>query len=214
MTSPSNMKDIITKQYFGILALLIALIPQVAHTVYVYSENGHYSDPWFAWCYAIAVDLAILIFTVRGWIWTALAYLLVTLAHNLAYQFLPKGIESSILIAVTQSATIFSFSHVFYVARKKRNRNDITLEPAKLELVKRIISMMESGIYFEPQPYHCPACTCRYPTAKKLNGHISGHKMRNEWQADQYGNWEGENRERADKLAQLNASDMNPASNI
>ncbi len=55
------MKQIITKEWFGILALTIILIPQVAHTVYVFSENSQYDNPWFAWFYAAGVDLAILI---------------------------------------------------------------------------------------------------------------------------------------------------------
>ena len=60
------MKRLITREWFGIVALTIILIPQVAHTVYVFQANSQYSDPWFAWCYAIGVDLAILIFTVKG----------------------------------------------------------------------------------------------------------------------------------------------------
>ncbi len=139
------MKEFITKEYFGIIVLLIALVPQVAHTVHVFESNSHYPNPWFAWPYAISVDLAILIFTVRGWIWTAVGYLLATLAHNFAYHFLPEQSEwGSALIGVTLSITIFSFSHVFYTGKK---RTKSAIDDAILDLAKRLSSEVQAGIY-------------------------------------------------------------------
>ncbi|MDN5201164.1 hypothetical protein QQ008_07320 [Fulvivirgaceae bacterium BMA10] len=195
------MKKLIMTEYFGIIVLLVALIPQIAHTVYVFKINSHYPEPWFAWCYAIGVDLAILIFTVRGWIWTAVAYLMATLAHNIAYQFFPQSDISSILIGITLSATIFSFSHIFYSGSKKRNES--ADDDALIDLGKRIESAVQSGIHIEAHPYLCPCCGLTFPTSKKLNGHISGHKMKGEWDEDKYGDWKHKNNERSSLLSEL-----------
>lgn len=195
------MKKLITKEYFGIIVLLVALVPQIAHTVYVFKINSHYPDPWFAWCYAIGVDLAILIFTVRGWIWTAVAYLVATLAHNIAYQFFPQSEISSILIGVTLSCTIFSFSHIFYTSAKKRSES--ADDDALIDFAKRIESAIQSGVHIEAHPYLCPCCGLTFPTSKKLNGHISGHKMKVEWNEDEYGDWKKVNHERSLLLSEL-----------
>jgi len=179
---------------FEIVALVIVLIPQVAHTVYLFKANSQYDNPWFAWCYAIGVDMAILIFTLRGWIWTTLAYLAATLAHNMAYQFLPQSDFSAILIGISLSGTIFSFSHVFYT-RKKKDTESAT-ESKEMQFAKRMYCAMTSGVYFEAQPYRCPSCGLTFPSAKKLNGHISAHKVKNEWNESAYGDWKKENEQR------------------
>ncbi|WP_024773058.1 C2H2-type zinc finger protein [Aquimarina macrocephali] len=195
------MKQIITKEWFGIVALTIILIPQVAHTVYVFSENSQYDNPWFAWFYAVGVDLAILIFTVKGWKKTAFIYLLGTIAHNVVYQFYPTSIYSSILIAIMLSGTIFSFSHLFYADKPV---NEFLAE--KLDIFSQL---QEHHIDMELKPYRCPECHKSFANTKQLNGHISGHKQTGNWHEDQYGDWERENTKRGDLLRQLNISYTN-----
>ncbi len=196
------MKKLIGQKYFEIAVLMVVLVPQVAHTVYVFKVNSQYPDPWFAWAYALGVDLAILIFTVRGWIWTAVGYLLATLAHNLVYQFLPEKSDwGSVLIGTTLSVTIFCFSHLFYRHRKQRQHS--ADEEALIDLGKRVKSAQENGIQLEAQPYHCPCCGQTFPNSKKLNGHISGHKMKNEWKEEEYGDWKIKNQEYEAALIEL-----------
>jgi len=184
------MRKFILNEAFGIVALTVLLIPQIAHTIYVFKINSQYTNPWFGWCYAIGVDLAILIFTVKGWTRTAYAYFVGTLAHNLVYQFYPESLWSSILICVMLSATIFSFSHLFYHKDEAVERKDTAIEPQPSAKVLRISAAVEAGIHFEAQPYLCPECKQSFASTKKLNGHISGHKQKEMWSADDYGNWE------------------------
>ena len=195
------MRKFILNEAFGIIALTVLLIPQIAHTIYVFKINSQYTDPWFGWCYAIGIDLAILIFTVKGWTRTAYVYFAGTLAHNLVYQFYPKSMWSSVLICIMLSATIFSFSHLFYHKDKAVERNDTTTPLQASAEALRITAAIKSGIYFEAQPYLCPECKQSFASTKKLNGHISGHKQKDTWFADSYGNWEEENTKRAELFA-------------
>lgn len=188
------MKRLITQEWFGIIALTIILIPQVAHTVYVFDQNSQYINPWFAWCYAIGVDLAILIFTVRGWKKTALIYLLGTFAHNFVYQFYPESIYSALLIGVMLSGTIFSFSHLFYA-----QPSDVT-DSQKGTMDTWLEYLHTHHIAFELKPYQCPECHKSFVNSKQLNGHISGHKQTNSWQEESYGDWETENNKRCELL--------------
>ncbi len=189
------MKKLITNEVFGICALLTLLIPQVAHTVYVFKINSHYGDPWFTWSYAIGVDLAILIFTVRGWIKTAVIYFFGTLAHNIVYQFWPESVWSAALLCLMLSATIFSFSHLFYYENPMKIRSEKLSDDLKL-----LIAASQSGVRCELQPFECPECGEAFTSSKKLNGHISGHKARDNWYPSTYGDWEKENQRRSSAI--------------
>lgn len=194
------MKRLITREWFGIVALTIILIPQVAHTVYVFQANSQYSDPWFAWCYAIGVDLAILIFTVKGWKRTALIYLLGTIAHNLVYQFYPESIYGAILVGVMLSGTIFSFSHLFYATESHVQKD-------QEKSLKALFAYLKvQNIEFELKPHKCPECDKAFTNAKQLNGHISGHKQTDSWQDEDYGDWESENHVREHLLQQIHTN--------
>lgn len=186
------MKKIIEKEVFGILAMTILLIPQIAHTVYVFEANSHYQHPWFSWCYALGVDLAILIFTVKGWLRTAFIYLFATLAHNLAYQFMPEGVASSILISVVQSTTIFSFCHLFFKKKKPSSEVNHT-DPEVAEELMEIQRALEAGVRFKPQPFVCPECDDCFVYPEDLEDHTTMHKELGEWKPEQYGAWELDN---------------------
>ena len=201
--SNRNMRKFIINEAFGIIALAILLIPQIAHTVFIFKVNSQYDDPWFAWCYAIGVDLAILIFTVKGWIRTAILYFLGTLAHNLVYQFWPESMWSAILICIMLSGTIFSFSHLFYFKKKADESGDTTIERQLTAEAAQVTAALDAGMRFEPQPYLCPDCGEAFINTKKLNGHISGHKQKDEWFPEKYGDWELENEQRAAVVSQL-----------
>ncbi len=191
------MKRLIDSEFFWILALLLMLAPQVTHTVYVFEHGSHHDAPWqwVAWSYAVGVDLAILMFTIKGWIRIAVGYLVLTLAHNMVYFFYPDTPAAAILTGVTLSVTIFSFSHHFYQDRKSKKES--TPEEALPVEVLRISAAINAGIVFEAQPYRCPECGETFGSAKKLNGHVSGHKMKGEWEPDKYGEWERENEKRS-----------------
>ncbi|QKX04182.1 C2H2-type zinc finger protein [Aquimarina sp. TRL1] len=186
------MKNLIEKEVFGIFAMVILLIPQIAHTLYVFEANSHYDHPWFSWCYALGVDLAILIFTVKGWLRTAFIYLFVTLAHNLVYQFMPEGDVSSILISVVQSTTLFSFCHLFFKNSKEDQTSKKTDAPLSDEALE-IQHAIEAGVHFKPHPYICPECNMSFPNSEQLEVHILEHKTQKDWKPERYGAWELEN---------------------
>jgi len=191
------MKKLITQEWFGIVALTIILIQQEAHTVYVFDQNSQYIDPWFAWCYAIGVDLAILIFTVKGWKKTALIYLLGTFAHNIVYQFYPDSIYGAILIGIMLSGTIFSFSHLFYAGAPSPQAD----KPSSID--DFIHRLQQQDIAVEVKPFRCPECGKSFANARQLNGHISGHKQTDSWREADYGDWEMENSKRLELCSQL-----------
>ena len=194
------MRKLIINEAFGIIALTILLIPQIAHTVFIFKANSNYADPWFAWPYALGIDLAILIFTVKGWIRTAILYFFGTLAHNLVYQFWPESVWSAVLISVMLSATIFSFSHLFYFRKKVDERKESANKPQLSAEAAQLSAILDAGIRYEAQPYVCPACGQAFGSSKSLNGHISEHKMKNEWEPEKYGNWKEDNERRAAAL--------------
>ncbi len=205
------MKSLITKEWFGIVALSLLLIPQIAHTVFVFNANSQYRDPWFGWSYAVGVDLAILIFTVKGWKGTAIIYFFGTLAHNVVYQFWPESIWSSILICIMLSATIFSFSHLFYAVNENDSKEASPQKSTSEKEAEKLSIAKSRGIRIVALPYQCPACIEAFLNKRKLNGHISGHKQKYEWHAEQHTtNWEEENERRASVLKKLKLMEEEP----
>lgn len=205
------MKKLITQEWFGIVALSLLLIPQIAHTVYVFNLNSQYRDPWFGWCYAAGVDFAILIFTVKGWRRTAIVYFFGTLAHNVVYQFWPESVWSSILICIMLSATIFSFSHLFYAANETESKEPACEKSTSEKEAEKLSIAKSKGIRIVALPYQCPACIEAFLNKKKLNGHISGHKQKYEWHTEQYSSqWEEDNERRASMLKKLKLMEDEP----
>lgn len=206
-TSPTFLVRLIQHEAFWIMALCTLLIPQVASSVRVFADqNTQYDQPWFAWCYAVGIDLAVLIFSVRGKLLFAWLYLVVMVFHALIGQLLPaQSLPGIILVHITLPVTIFTFTHLFYYRKKEvSNESDDLASPnANAE---RLTTLMAQGIRFEAQPYVCPQCGTTAATGKQLNGHISGHKMTHEWFPEKYGNWQEQNRQRAHLLQQ---ADMN-----
>ena len=199
------MKKIILNEWFGVFALTLLLIPQIEHTVYLYQASSHFDDPWWAWCYALGIDLAILIFTVKGWVKTALAYLFGTYACNLFYQYWAHNSASGILIHLLLSGSIFLFSHLFFKQKADKRKADAN-EKQPSEKALQLTAALDVGIRFEAQPYLCPECGESFVNSKKLNGHISGHKQKENWHPERYGEWEKENQERAKILTQFQIS--------
>lgn len=195
------MKNLIKSEGFGIVALIIILIPQITHSVYLFEMSSQYENPWFSWCYAIGVDLAILIFTVHGWQKTALAFLVATLATNIIY-FLPsENLIRGILLSLMQSGTIYAYSHLYV---EQSEAKETTAEEAQEPSVSERYEIAKAhGIHIEAQPYKCPECGYTAATAKQLNGHISGHKQRGEWKEGSYKDWKGENQKRVLILEKL-----------
>ncbi|WP_152538244.1 C2H2-type zinc finger protein [Aquimarina megaterium] len=163
----------------------------------MFAENSHFENPWFSWCYAIGVDLAILIFGLSGWIKASLFYLFVMIAHNLLYVFMPVSDLSGILLSTIQAITVYSLCHLFIENVNINGLNGIANIPK--EIIK-IHKAMNAGVRFQPQPFICPECKESFATSKQLNGHISGHKTRGEWNPESYGEWELENESRSEIL--------------
>lgn len=183
-------------QYVGLLALMMLLIPQVQHTIYVYENNSQHGPVWFSWCYAAGIDLAILIFTLRGWKRMAIGYLFATLATNIIYQFYPIGWLAKIVLSVLLSITIYFFSELY--KREKQQKEVIKKQESEEDQNKQVFAKaIKMGIDVQINPYVCPECGEGFPTSKKLNGHISGHKAKKEWTPEKYGEWEKLNEERA-----------------
>jgi len=101
------------------------------------------------------------------------------------------------------SGTIFSFSHLFYFKKEADNRNGSAGEPQDTAEARQLTAALDAGIRFEPQPYLCPGCGEPFTSTKKLNGHISGHKQKDEWFPENYGDWEAENDRRAMLVSQI-----------
>ncbi|TPN85825.1 C2H2-type zinc finger protein [Aquimarina algicola] len=181
----------------GVLVILLLLMPQIAHTLYVFEVHSRYDNPWFAWCYAIGVDTAILIFTSKGWLRTAFAYFFATLAHNLVYLYNPDSIWSGLLVCINLSATLYALTHLFI---KKKTIPQMPHATGTLKKAIHIQHAIEAGIHFEAHPFECPECGKRFADNKQLNGHISVHKKQNEWKPEHYGNWEEQNQKRYQKL--------------
>ncbi len=186
------MEDIIKSKWFIVLVLLFLLVPQVAHSLYVFNANSQYNQPWFAWCYAIGVDGAILVFTTNGWVRTGVVYFVGTLATNMVYLYFPEGIVSGVLIGVMLSGSILTVTHLFHAKIKESEAaKQIEPEPEKPDLLEEL---KKHDIAFEIQPHKCPECDTSFATAKQLNGHISGHKQTGDWHEEEYGDWELKNK--------------------
>ena len=150
----------------------------------------------------IGVDLAILIFTLKGWKKTALIYLLGTFAHNLVYQFYPESVYRAILIGVMLSGTIFAFSHLFYADMPTKKHSTLS----------SINQLKQNGIAYDIKPYKCPECSKSFATYKQLNGHISSHKQTGNWHEEKYGDWEKENESRGiflESISHIEKGDFN-----
>lgn len=193
------MKEISKDNIAGTIVILLLLIPQMAHTLYVFEVNSRYDHPWFAYCYAIGIDTAILIFTRKGWLRTALAYFFATLAHNIVYLYYPESVWSGLLIGVSLSATIYALTHLFLQNKPAVSKGDISATPIP-DQVWQIYRSIEAGVHFEAQPFVCPECGESFASKKKLNGHISSHKKQKQWNEDQYGDWQLENHKRYQKV--------------
>ncbi|QKX05341.1 C2H2-type zinc finger protein [Aquimarina sp. TRL1] len=185
----------------GTIVILLLLMPQIAHTVYVFESHSRYENTWFAMAYAIGVDTAILIFTRKGWLYTAFAYFFSTLAHNLVYLYFPGSVWSGLLISVNLSATLYALTHLFLKKDKSNDQTDVSKEASKKAIA--IQKVMEAGIDFQAKPFTCPQCRKTFADTKQLNGHISAHKKQNQWNPENYGDWEKKNYEAYQKYQQL-----------
>jgi hypothetical protein len=177
--------------------MCLLLISQIQHTNYLFAENSHFENPWFSWAYAVGVDSAILLFGLSGWVRTSFVYLFVMLAHNLLYTFMPVSDLSGILLSTIQAVTVYTLCHLFITHTNSNGLENIGSIPKGLI---KIHKAMGAGVRFQAQPYVCPECKESFEKSKQLNGHISAHKVSNNWNPEHYGEWELENERRAEFL--------------
>ena len=117
-----------------VICLFLLLVAQVHHTVYVYSMATHEpTTPWYAWCYAIGIEGAILVFVVNGWRWQSMLFSLATILTNFLYgEYGQKEIPLAVnvTISVLLGGAIAGFSHLYYT---------------KMKLIESIIDEVENG---------------------------------------------------------------------
>lgn len=182
----------------GMIIMIFLLIPQYWSTQAVFIANDKSGILWIAWSYAIGIDTAVLYFTYKGWIKTAIAYMVVSFAHNISYHLAPESISAIFLISSCSPGTIFTVGHLFLHKRIEKGKTKDTEEiPEKVWQIHRA---MKTGVHFEAQPFLCPECNKKFPDKKSLNGHITSHKKNNEWKPENYGDWELENHQRYQQL--------------
>lgn len=172
-----------------VVCLFLLLVAQVHHTVYVYAMATHEpTTPWYAWCYAIGIEGAILVFVVNGWRWQSMLFSLATILTNFLYgEYGAKEIPIAVnvTISVLLGGAIAGFSHLYYT---------------KMKLIEAIIDEVENGNTEDEEEKEpvatCPKCKKHFYEAGKINGHITAHKRKNpeEWDGMTY---LGNERERA-----------------
>ncbi|WP_299243094.1 C2H2-type zinc finger protein [uncultured Aquimarina sp.] len=191
-------KEQLMDRIVGMIIMICLLIPQYFSTQAVFAANDKSGLLWIAWFYALGIDSAVLYCTWKGWIKTALAYMVISFAHNISYHISPQSIGAVFLISSCSPGTIFTIGHLF-LHRKKERKKAIDSEKIP-EKVWQIHRAMEAGIHFEAQPFVCPECNATFSDRLKLNGHITSHKKNNEWKPEHYGDWESENHQRYQQL--------------
>lgn len=179
----SEKIDVFLKSKLSILIfLLLLLIAQVKHTVYVFSLGSHESANFYAWIYAIGMEGAIMIFVVNGWRGISIAFSITTMLTNFMYGY--YGVNQipypvTILISVMLSIAISGFSHLYYTRMKKQEE---ILKQAEQKNIDNIANEMAEKM---SKPHICPYPDCNesFSEQSKLNGHISAHKRKHpkEW---------------------------------
>lgn len=153
-----------------VICLFLLLVAQVHHTVYVYAMATHEAyTPWYAWCYAIGIEGAILVFVVNGWRWQSMLFSLATILTNFLYgEYGTKEIPLAvnITISILLGGAIAGFSHLYYT---------------KMKLIESIIEEVENGNTEdetkEKKPVDvCPKCGKHFYEKGQINGHISAYK--------------------------------------
>ncbi len=187
-------KEQLMDRIVGMIIMIFLLIPQYWSTQAVFAANDKSGLLWIAWSYALGIDTAVLYFTYKGWIKTAIAYMVISFAHNVSYHISAESISAVFLVSSCSPGTIFTVGHLFLHRRKeKRKAADSENIPEK---VRQIHKAMQVGIHFEAQPFICPECKSSFSSKTKLNGHITSHKKSKEWKPEHYGDWELENHRR------------------
>ena len=176
-----RIQSLFTKSSTRFFAIACLLIPQVAHTAYLYLENSRYKNPWFGWLYSVGIDIAILIFIAAGKKQKSLFYAGAAIALNMCYAFIPEHTATKVLLYALLGITLYNFSHLFYDDKKAVSERLTANQPQ----LKSGTPLYHNG---EPlliadllTPYHCPQCGFKAQSNRQLNGHISGHKQRGEW---------------------------------
>ena len=193
-----HKKEQLMDRVVGMIIMIFLLIPQYWSTQAVFVANDKSGILWIAWAYAFGIDTAVLYFTYKGWIKTAIAYMVVSFAHNISYHLAPQSISAVFLISSCSPGTIFTVGHLF-LHKKQKNKEAINTQQIPKN-VWQIHQAMEAGIHFMAEPFRCPECHATFSDRLQLNGHITSHKKNNTWNPEDYGDWEQENRQRYEQL--------------
>jgi len=135
----------------GMFAIGMLLILMIAHSLCFLEMNCRYKRPWFGWTHAVGLDLAIFVFTIKDWLKTALIYMFITFAHNLAYLFALKSAWNAVLLKVIPSVTLFSFTPLFF--RHPDNEN------TPIAIAERLLKMEQAtraGVIDKALPHKYP----------------------------------------------------------
>jgi len=196
-----------------LIGIICLLIPQIAHTAFLYNTYSHYDRPWFAWLFASGLDISILVFVAAGKKKQSIAYALAVITLNIIYLFAPEHATGKVLIAVLLGITLYFFSELFYEEGKRLTANEAQNDsgiPQNTSGQPQIISGMLSGsidaleVQYLVTPFICPECEKSFLSSRELNGHISGHKQKDDWHPLEHAEyWETENEHRNNKRIEL-----------
>lgn len=135
-------------------ASFLALIVTIGHSAFVYeavSQYGKVISPVLAVIFALAFDIAVLIFVLRGRKWLSRGFSILQIGMNLLYYYprLESGFEwfSALFISVSLPIALSAFSHE--IAEDKINKEkqdkkdalDVSLETLKEEFLQYKVLM-------------------------------------------------------------------------
>lgn len=141
------------------VAILSVLAVQVEITMSVYQRVNSETQALFAFCYAFAIELAVLIFVINGQRKTSIAYAIGALLTDCYYLLNWPQWVGTVLVALLLPGTILGFTHLFTQKIRKVERKE-----------------QEREQYEATHPYECGECGERFETSRQLNGHLSAHK--------------------------------------
>lgn len=114
------MIEVLRKSYVALAVLALALIAQIPHAAYVFDNIASGGDTWtvLGYCYAIALELAVLMFVVHGKQAESYGFALASVLVNLSY-YAMQGVSlfsvqalPAWLVAFMLPVAIARYSHV------------------------------------------------------------------------------------------------------
>ena len=205
-TTNTRLIDFLKNRNTKIVVLAAILVHQIHATMDVYSDNNDQDwGWWFGLLYAVAIDTSILIFVADGRKRLSQFYLVVMCVIVYIAKALPPGtLSGQLFMGWVGPMTVYFYSEFFESDKEKTSQESVEQPQLSTEQAQAS-ALVALGIRIEAQPYKCPECGECAASSKKLNGHISGHKMKQKWFPESYGQWEAQNERRAAEVIRIEA---------